>query len=513
MNNFNRIKEIGARLFSVPWYPLVLAMYPALALLSSNIGQVKLGAAWRSLLVSVLFVALLFGLLTLILRNRFRAAFLSTLLMILFFSYGHVYMLLLEQWEKFDVTPWLLSGWLILAILFGVWATRPKLLFTDTVLSLNVVALALVVTSMVQISSGLHKGSVHTVGAKNAPVEENLVRPENPPDVYYFILDSYGRDDLLKEAYGYDNSAFIAALRERGFYVAECSMSNYVRTELSLGSSLNMSYLPGLDPAFTEGSIKRAVLWNSLKHSAVRYNFETIGYETIGFATGFAWNELHDADLFLEPNSISTGINEFEVLFLKTTLARYVQDLGWFDPDQVMGQNFRDRTMNVFDRMDDIAHMPEPTFAYVHLISPHPPFVFGPNGEPTYPPDFWNENREYPPGPYAKGYQNQLTFLNKKVLEAMDILIAESDTPPIIVLQGDHGPWLQTREKRLRIFNAYYLPGHNDKLYSKITPVNTFRLIFDTYFGGNYDMLPDVSYFSPVPKLYDFSEIPNTCSR
>jgi hypothetical protein len=95
----------------------------------------------------------------------------------------------------------------------------------------------------------------------------------------------------------------------------------------------------------------------------------------------------------------------------------------------------------------------------------------------------------------------------------MDTLISESDTPPIIVLQGDHGPWLQTKEKRLRIFNAYYLPGNNDKLYSKITPVNTFRLIFDTYFGGNYDMLPDVSYFSPVPKLYDFSEIPNTCSK
>ena len=56
MNNVNRIKEI-ARWFSVPWYPLVLAMYPALALLSSNIGQVKLGAAWRPLLVSVLFVA------------------------------------------------------------------------------------------------------------------------------------------------------------------------------------------------------------------------------------------------------------------------------------------------------------------------------------------------------------------------------------------------------------------------------------------------------------------------
>src|SRR5512138_1276423 len=139
MNNFNRSKEVVARWFSVPWYPLVLAMYPALALLSSNIGQVKLSAGWRPMLVSVLLAGLMFGLFYLILRNSYRAAFLTTLLLALFFSYGHVYMLLVEQWEKFNFTPWLLSGWLILAVLFWVWATRPKLLFKDTVLSLNVV--------------------------------------------------------------------------------------------------------------------------------------------------------------------------------------------------------------------------------------------------------------------------------------------------------------------------------------------------------------------------------------
>jgi len=205
------------------------------------------------------------------------------------------------------------------------------------------------------------------------------------------------------------------------------------------------------------------------------------------------------------------GMTEFEVLFLQTTLARYVNELHWLDPDQIMGQNFRDRTLNVFNKLDDIARMPEPTFAYIHVISPHPPFVFGPDGEPTYPPDFWNENREYPADLYAKGYQNQLTFLNKKLLEAVDVILANSDTPPIIVLQGDHGPWLQTKEKRMRILNAYYLPGKEDKLYSTITPVNTFRLIFDSYFGGKYNLLPDIAYFSPVPKLYEFSEISNPC--
>ena len=510
MNNLKQIVNKLKEWFSIPWYFLVFSVYPVLALLATNVGQVKLDAGWRPLVLSLLLSGLLFLLLKWILKDIYRAAFLTTLWMVLFFSYGHVYLMLLEKWKKINFTPYLLVAWLVLAILFYIWATRPRFTFRDAALALNVVSIGLVVTSLVQINSDAQKGSGHYAAAKNAPVEQ-LTRPQDAPDVYYFILDSYGRDDLLKQAYGYDNSAFIQGLEERGFYVAECSQSNYVRTEISLGSSLNLMYLQDLDPAFSPDTTRRARLWDSLKHSTARYNFENMGYKTVGFATGFAWNELEDADIFYSPDSISMGMTEFEVLFLRTTLARYVNELHWIDPDQIMGQNFRDRTMNVFNRVDDIARNPDPTFAYIHLISPHPPFVFGPNGEPTYPPDFWNENREYPPGPYAKGYQNQLTFLNKKMLEAVDAILANSDTPPIIVIQGDHGPWLQTNAKRMRILNAYYLPGHNDKVYPTITPVNTFRLIFDTYFGGKYDMLPDISYFSPVPKLYQFSEIPNPC--
>jgi len=513
MNKRNQIRTKLRQWFSIPWYFILFSAYPVLALLSFNIGQVKTEAVWRPLLLSVAFSIVLFLLCRLLIRDNYRAAFLSTLLQMLFFSYGHIYDLSVEKWENVNFTPYLLTAWAILTILFIIWATRKRFVFKDAALALNVVALGLIVTSLVQLSSGVQKGSGHYVRAENAPIQKDLVRPQDAPDVYYFILDSYGRDDLLKQAYGYDNSAFLEGLRERGFYVAECSQSNYVRTEISLGSSLNMSYLQDLDPAFSPESTKRARLWDSLKHSAVRYNFDEMGYTTVNFATGFAWNELEDADIFYAPDSFSIGMSEFETLFIQTTIARYANDLGWFDSDQIMGQNFRGRFWNVFDRIDDLARMPEPTFAYIHLISPHPPFVFGPNGESTYPPDFWNENREYPADMYAKGYQNQLAFLNKKMLEAIDAILAESETPPIIILQGDHGPWLQTREKRMWILNAYYLPGQNDKLYSTITPVNTFRLVFDAYFGGKYGLLEDVSYFSPVPKLYEFSEIPNQCTK
>ena len=35
-----------------------------------------------------------------------------------------------------------------------------------------------------------------------------------------------------------------------------------------------------------------------------------------------------------------------------------------------------------------------------------------------------------------------------------------------------------------------------DKLYPSITPVNSFRLVFNHYFGTNFDMLADESYIT-----------------
>jgi len=383
--------------------------------------------------------------------------------------------------------------------------------FVSSAATLNTVALALLVMSAGQINFAGGPHSAHTLGVKNAPIETDLVPPENPPDVYFFLLDSYGRSDLLSRAYGFDNSEFINELEKRDFFVAKCSQSNYVRTEISLGSSLNMQYIQDLSDTFKPDSTARRLLWDSLKHSAVRYNFESLGYETVHYETGFAWLNITDGDHFMSPPPVSSGMTEFEGLFLRTTLARYAQDLGWVDPDYLLGVGFRDRFNYVFNTIGDIAKLPEPTYTYIHLISPHPPFVFDPHGNPTYPPDFWNDQRMYPADLYQKGYLNQLQFLNRKMLQAIDTIVSNSKTPPIIILQSDHGPWLQPRDKRMWNLTAIYFPDHKDKLYSTISPVNIFRLVFNTYFGGKYDILEDVSYFSPVPNLYDFTEMPYPC--
>ncbi len=512
----SRFRTLWARLnrwFAVPWYPLAISAYPALALLAANMGEVGLDAVIRPLLISVLFGGALFLILWLVLRRAHRAAFLAALWLGLFFSYGHAYIYLDEKYPDAGYTTWLAVGWIVLFLLAAFWATRPRLSFVSAAPTLNTVGLALLLMAGWQILSEVQPRSAHALAQINAPIETNLVRPEPAPDVYLFLLDSYGRADLLRQAYGFDNSPFLDGLRERGFYVAECSQSNYVRTELSLGSSLNMQYLQKLSDKFSPESSKRSLLWDALKHNAVRYNFENLGYETVTVETGFEWLNIEDSDHFLSPPPISSGMTEFEGLFLRTTLARYADDWGWVDPDYLLGVTARDRFNTVFNQIGDIARMPQPTFAYLHLISPHPPFVFDADGNPTHPPDFWNEQRLYPARLYQRGYVDQAKFLNKKMLQAIDTILAESEVPPIIIIQGDHGPWLQPNDKRMWILAALYLPGHIDELYPTITPVNFFRLVFDNYFGGKYELVEDVSYFSPVPKLYNFSEVPITCGE
>ena len=61
----------------------------------------------------------------------------------------------------------------------------------------------------------------------------------------------------------------------------------------------------------------------------------------------------------------------------------------------------------------------------------------------------------------------------------------------------------------MAILNAYHLPeGGNQGLYENITPVNSFRIIFNNYFGGSFALLEDQSFFSDHAAIYDFVEVP-----
>ena len=62
--------------------------------------------------------------------------------------------------------------------------------------------------------------------------------------------------------------------------------------------------------------------------------------------------------------------------------------------------------------------------------------------------------------------------------------------------------------ERMSILNAYYFPGGRyEKLYEGISPVNSFRVVLNTFFGARLELLPDKSFFSTWSDPYKFIDV------
>lgn len=508
------MRNLVSQAFSSPWHPWIFGVYPVLMLYANNIKQADIPVVFRPLIISIALVCALFLLLRAGLSNWHCAAFCTTAMTLLFFSYGHVYNAV-KSASLFGVLlgrhRLLLLVWAGLAVAALLVSAR-KRINKDQTATLNVVALVLLLLPVFSIVS--YWSAVRRVPLSDPGPQQRLaVETEQVlPDVYYIILDSYTRSDILKEVYGYDNSVFLNGLREMGFYIAECSSSNYMWTELSISSALNMGYLQD-NPDYAAAAHKDRITEDLIKHSLVRRRLEALGYKTVAFATGFPFNEITDADLYLEPPASMQGVREFEALLVQTTLLRVLQDFDYIRINQTASARFRDRTLFALDQFDDVARLGGPKFVYIHIITPHPPFVFGPHGESIDPKEFVSTEGQYTDETYFAGYAGQVQFISDQIGKSIQTLLDESPTAPIIILQGDHGPWKQQGENRVGILNAYYLPGHQDMLYPTISPVNSFRIVFNEYFGAEYPLLEDRSYKSPYANVHDFKSQPTSCHR
>jgi hypothetical protein len=319
------------------------------------------------------------------------------------------------------------------------------------------------------------------------------------PDIYFIVLDSYTRNDTMETEFGYDNSTFIASLKDMGFYVAECSQSNYGATSLSLASEMNMDYLQNISPVFQPDETDLMYAFKALDDNLLRQTLTHAGYKTVVFASGFNWIEWRDADYFLSP--VPKGLSEFELMILFSSYARIVDDFGVLNFDDLHAEHYRQRTRYVLNSFDEVLDLPSPKFVFIHVITPHEPYGFDGNG-----------NDIEPDHVIAKtGYSNQAKFISLAILPHLRNLIENSDTPPVIILQGDHGSLSGSPQSLMNILNAYYLPGHESDLYPSITPVNSFRVVFNNYFGANLPLLEDVSYYSTLSERYNFTVMPNTC--
>jgi hypothetical protein len=151
-------------------------------------------------------------------------------------------------------------------------------------------------------------------------------------------------------------------------------------------------------------------------------------------------------------------------------------------------------------------NLPSPKFVFVHLTISHPPYVFTPEGQFQEDTRFYSNDKGRPINEAfsREGYINGITYLNRKLIPILKVL-KSSNHPTIIILQGDHGNMISQQQE---ILNAYYFPDRDyHLLYSKISPVNSFRVVFNEYFGQSNPLLPDRSYKSNLVNFpYVFTE-------
>lgn len=507
-------------LWIFPWHPLLIALYAPLELGSYNMGQIQLSDTYRSLIVSEILAIVIFCLCWVFLRRWQAAGMAASILIVLFLSYGHVYNLL----DEFTIGGVLIGRhryvimvWALAACLGLWWTARKPANFSSLTSTLNLISALLVIWALVPIVLyELRTTTVQPTEVEASHEQQILYDVKKPsakqlPDIYYIILDAYGRSDVLLNFVHYDNSAFLNELQSMGFYVAPCAQSNYSSTELSLSSSLNMDYLSALDPALTPDNTDRLPLWNLIKENQVSAILRKLGYHTFAFETGFAFDHFNDLDAYY--TLPSRGVNEFENLYISTTFGRFLDDAGLLAGLRETPED-RKRERILFDlrTLQELPLTPGPKFVFAHLVIPHQPFVFGPNGEAlTIQPQKIKSKEYYSIARYGLGYRNQAIFISRQISQLVKDIIEKSPTPPIIIIQGDHGPSHYNDTVRMQILNAYYFPDAQPQLYPTITPVNTFRVLFNTYFETKLDLLEDVSRHSEYPHAYQYEIIPNQC--
>lgn len=248
---------------------------------------------------------------------------------------------------------------------------------------------------------------------------------------------------------------------------------------------------------------------DTIVHNLVRQTLESMGYQTVSFQNDIWWTEWSDSDHFItlqnKPYDAITDfgqISRFEVLFLRTTALRVLEEAAnkWLAPRLPVRTPEEHQAELILLALDGLEGVPEihgPKFVFAHIIAPHEPYVFSPDGE------FVLTEAADP------GYPNQVRYLNKRLVPLVESIIAQSDVPPIIILQSDHG---RDPEVRLANFIAVYFPGEGkSSLYPNLTPVNIFCLMLNNYFGQSLPLLPDTSYASFYDNTYEFTEIVYPC--
>jgi hypothetical protein len=535
-----------ASLTYFPFHPLLATLFPVLSLYAHNIDETPPGVIWRPLGYALLSTLIVWAAAAIPFRQLRRAAVVTTFVSLIFFSYGHIANQIPPD-KRILAAPICIGT--IIALTAAVWKFRDNYLEATRVL--NLAAVVLLAPSLFSISGRIvgkwygadqstlrdtdlisaDRSGVDRGGAKSkhnkTPRTITALQAEALPDIYYIVLDAYGRQDSLKQFYGYDNTPFIAELEKRGFYVAKQSRANYPKTSYCLPTSLNMNYLDKLLPIGRSERFNAETMRRLIDENAVADYLRDRGYHYVYLWTGIEATRVDTADLELD-NSRVAPPSSFggELLRLTPLGGRQMEPIISYGMASLYDAP-RAEILTAFHNLSYVPRLGYPKFVFAHILAPHPPFIFNADGEPVTPKFPYDDAdgsalfraHNMTKQEYQEGYVGQLKYVNRRTLEAIDAIKQKSKRPPIIIVQGDHGSRMhvdwESREKTdlrepFSILNAYLVPDSvRQQLYPAITPVNSFRVLFNQMFGANYPLLPDRSYFATDDHPLEFKDVTN----
>lgn len=498
------------------FYPFLFVFVPLLYIYSDTYPQFQIEQTYRIIGFYLLFALIILFFLWFFLHSWQRAGLVSSWFFMFYFSYGSAY-----QWmsihfpdSKLSRADILLAFW-ISALILGTWfliriLRQPKsftLAFQTAAIFLFAINTIELVYKVI-LSENIKPAFTQVVHAENADHSNKLIMDRDQPDIYYIILDGHTRADTLEQVFKLDNSAFIDDLRSHGFYVADQSYTNYSQTLLSLTSSLNMQYLDNLISLDTESSERRKLEPLYQKNRVMEY-FNQRGYTTYSLSPGVSTLN-KKADVYI-PRSVQ--LNEFESASMKSSMSvLFFEAIG--------KKLYYIDAQNEFANLKKVIVEPGPKFVLAHILSPHPPFVMTEDGEMIQDIPFKYDDGAYCYGSseeYAYGYSEQLKYAEREIIQILDEILSQPGPKPIIILQGDHGSALLANQmtyepnclhERMSILNAYYFPGgQTDDLYPGISPVNSFRVVLNTYFGEQLPLLEDQHYFAAWAEPFKFFKV------
>ena len=274
-----------------------------------------------------------------------------------------------------------------------------------------------------------------------------------------------------------------------------------------MASLFNMSYLPGLNSTQPAQPFQynQALTWveNSQVFKTLTANNYNLYNLSIFDMPGIpAFEKEHFLSTtgmeLIFHNTLYGCLNRDIVPSLFPVLrSRFIERTQRLNRQQREG--FREYNRQVIDslvQIDSNTTGQSPSFIYAHLMMPHFPYFYDSIGQ-AYPDEavFGNEMITS-----KTRFKNYISYTNKKLDGIVRDLLEKNNRKAIIIIQSDHGlddmPGSNWKDA-FRNYTAYFFPdGDYSSIRDNLSNVNTFRILFNKYFGQQLPLLADSSIYN-----------------